>query len=223
MADHVVPRMRTTEPEGCDCRSDSPLVGPDAPMGLVGRLRRAGPFILIYLTNEVIGHVPLLRARLAWYRRIIGLEIGPHTVVQRGCVIGFYGPGQVRRADSRIGSGTIVNRDCTIDFRGHLKIGDNVSISPEVAIVTAQHQYNTPAFEIEHGSVSIGNNVWIGMRAMVLPGADIGDGAVVAAGAVVVGRVPPLAVVGGVPAKIIGQRNPDAARYTFRLRPGPLE
>jgi maltose O-acetyltransferase len=125
----------------------------------------------------------------------------------------------VRRARSRIGRNTIVNRGCTIDARGSIQIGENVSISPEVAIVTAQHQYNSPTFDIEHGEVVIEDNVWIGIRAMILPGSHIGHGAVVAAGAVVRGKVPPLTVVGGVPARPIGMRDEESARYVFDVPP----
>lgn len=61
---------------------------------------------------------------------------------------------------------------------------------------------------IKHGSIIIGNDVWIGMRAIVMNGVTIGDGAVIGAGAVVTKDVPPYAIVGGVPAKIIKYRFP---------------
>lgn len=61
-------------------------------------------------------------------------------------------------------------------------------------------------FEGEHLPIIIGDYVWVGVNATILKGVKIGDGAVVAAGAVVVEDVPPYTIVGGVPAKIIGQR-----------------
>lgn len=59
------------------------------------------------------------------------------------------------------------------------------------------------------GDTAIGNDVWLGYDALVLPGVTVGDGAVVAARAVVAGDVPPYAVVGGNPAKVLKQRFPD--------------
>ena len=191
----------------------------ELPRGLLGWCRYVGPPAQSYLTNEIVNRVPSFGFRLWWYRRAIGLEIGEGVSIYRGCYMAYYGPRQVRRSASRIGSNTIINRDCTIDLRGCIQIGDNVSVSPGVAIVTAQHRYNTPTFEIEHGGVVIEDNVWIGMRAMVLPGAHIGAGAVVAAGAVVTGKVPPLTVVGGVPARAIGMRDAESARYIFETQP----
>jgi maltose O-acetyltransferase len=186
---------------------------------LLERCRQVAPPAVSYLTNEVVNRIPAFWFRHGWYRRIVGLRIGEGAAIYRGCYIAYYGPGQVRRARSSIGRNTIVNRGCTIDIRGRVHIGDNVSISPEVAIVTAQHGYNTPSFEIEHGEVVIEDNVWIGIRATILPGAHIGHGAVVAAGAVVRGKVPPLTVVGGVPARPIGMRDPESARYVFDTPP----
>jgi maltose O-acetyltransferase len=64
--------------------------------------------------------------------------------------------------------------------------------------------------------------VWIGVRATVLPGVHIGRGAVVAAGAVVTRDVAPLSIVAGVPARVIGRRDPDGLNYAFNHRSPPL-
>ena len=203
-----------------DTETDRPRVPRgESPRGLLGWCRYVGPPAHSYLTNEIVNRVPAFWFRLAWYRRAVGLEIGEGAVIYRDCYIAYYGPRQVRRAPSRIGRNTIINRRCTIDVRGCVQIGENVSISPGVNIVTAQHKYNSPTFDIEHGTVVIEDNAWIGMHAMILPGAHIGAGAVVAAGAVVTGEVPPLTVVGGVPARAIGMRDKESARYIFDTRP----
>jgi maltose O-acetyltransferase len=86
-----------------------------------------------------------------------------------------------------------------------------VSISPQVAIVTVPQ----PAADVHPpasgGPVRIDDHVWIGMRAMIMPGVTVGRGAIVAAGALVTEDVAPLDIVGGVPARTIGRRKIDPA------------
>ncbi|HPU00025.1 MAG TPA: DapH/DapD/GlmU-related protein, partial [Armatimonadota bacterium] len=77
-----------------------------------------------------------------------------------------------------------------------------------VHLITAQHDMNDPDFANVLAPIVIEDYVWIGSRATVLPGVRIGRGAVVAAGAVVTRDVAPLTVVGGVPARPIGERKP---------------
>lgn len=95
---------------------------------------------------------------------------------------------------------------------GHVCIGDNVLMGPEVIILTSGHKYENADELIRNQGrlpekpVYVGNDVWIGARAIILPGVRIEDGAVIGAGAVVTKDVPPYTVVGGVPAKIIKQR-----------------
>ena len=95
---------------------------------------------------------------------------------------------------------------------GYITIGDNVMMAPGVTILTTNHRFDRtdiPMIEQGHVSapVSIGNDVWIGQRAMIMPGVHIGNGCIVAAGAVVTKDVPDFAVVGGVPARILKYRN----------------
>lgn len=105
-----------------------------------------------------------------------------------------------------IGDGTCVNKQCVLDGRGGLTIGDNVDIAQGVNIWTEQHDYNSPSYKSVKAPVVIEDYVWIASRATVLPGVTIGRGAVVASCAVVTKDVPPLAIVAGVPARIIGHR-----------------
>jgi acetyltransferase-like isoleucine patch superfamily enzyme len=81
-----------------------------------------------------------------------------------------------------------------------------------VIIFSSQHRYNIEGVPIlfqghEKKRVSIGKDVWIGANAVILPGVTIGDGAIIGAGAVVTGDVEPYSIVGGVPARKIGERN----------------
>lgn len=167
-----------------------------------------------YLTNYIINRIPSFSVRHLWYRRALGIQLGDGSGIFLGCYIWFCSLGQLRRNGLRIGKHCRINRNCCLDARGSLSIGDNVSISPEVAILTMQHFYNDPTFADDFRPVVIEDHVWIGARAMIMPGVTVGRGAVVAAGAVVTKDVAPRGIVGGVPAKPIGFRDLDP-HYVF--------
>lgn len=113
----------------------------------------------------------------------------------------------------RIGSYSNVNKNSLLDGRGgNLVIGNSVDIAQEVNIWTLEHDYNDPDYIAKGKSVVIEDYVWIASRATILPGVHIGRGAVVATCAVVTKDVPPLAIVAGIPAKIIGWRE-DNMKY----------
>jgi acetyltransferase-like isoleucine patch superfamily enzyme len=113
-----------------------------------------------------------------------------------------------------IGDGSVIGFDAILDGRGGLTIGRNVNLSSEVAIWTAQHDHRSPTFAARCAPVTIGDRAWLSFRTTILPGVTIGDGAVVAAGAVVTTDVPPFAIVGGIPARIIGVRTRELS-YEF--------
>ncbi|WP_282022816.1 maltose O-acetyltransferase [Priestia flexa] len=109
-----------------------------------------------------------------------------------------------------VGENFYANFDCLILDICPVTIGDNCMLAPGVHIYTATH----PLDPIERNSgreygkpVVIGNNVWIGGRAIINPGVTIGDNAVIASGAVVTKDVPPNTVVGGNPARVIKEIN----------------
>lgn len=167
---------------------------------------------LNYFTNHVVSHVPSFGLRRRWYQAL-GVEVDAGADVFMDCYLWFYGPRQIARTGARIGRDSVINRGCLLDVRGPLTIGDNVSISPGVAIITTQHDYRVPGFPLQTRPVVIEDNVWIGARATILPGSKIGRGAVVAAGSVVAGNVAPLSVVVGTPARVVGSRPLDALDY----------
>lgn len=108
-----------------------------------------------------------------------------------------------------IGSGSGLGVNCLV--HGPLEIGEKVMMGPDVVILT--HTHNIDRTDIPMGDqesrvakVTIGNDVWIGMRSIIMPGVRIGNGAVIGAGAVVTKDVPDYAIVGGVPAKVIKYR-----------------
>lgn len=108
-----------------------------------------------------------------------------------------------------IGSGSGVGVNCKIN--GPLEIGEKVMMGPDVAILTHSHNIDRTDIPMaDQGAsvskVTIGNDVWIGMRSIIMPGVTIGNGAVIGAGAVVTKDVPDYAIAGGVPAKVIKYR-----------------
>ncbi|GAA4833476.1 maltose acetyltransferase domain-containing protein [Paenibacillus vulneris] len=105
-----------------------------------------------------------------------------------------------------VGNHFYANFDCVILDVCEVRIGENCFIAPGVHIYTATHPLNP--FERVSGAefgkpVTIGNNVWIGGRAVINPGVTIGDNVVIASGAIVTKDVPSNVVVGGNPAKVI--------------------
>lgn len=175
--------------------------------------------LLNYATNHLVSRIPSYYLRRAWYHRVMGIDMGERSAVQLGCYLWSYGPRSNRRQRTRIGARTVINRGCTIDARSGLRIGDDVSISPEVAILTTQHDLNNADFALQGSAVVIEDHVWIGMRAMIMPGVTVGRGAVVAAGAIVTHDVAPLEIVAGVPARPVGRRGIDPQ---YRLPHAPL-
>ena len=111
-----------------------------------------------------------------------------------------------------IGPQTAVGAFNVIHGGGGVRIGSSCLLGPFVAIYSENHRFSDPAIPIrdqgeERAEVSIGDDVWIGAHAAVLAGVSIGDGAVVAAGAVVTRDVPEGAIMGGVPRRAIGKRS----------------
>ena len=108
-----------------------------------------------------------------------------------------------------IGSGSGLGVNCLV--HGPLEMGDNVMMGPDVVILTHSHKFDRTDIPMcQQGSVvknvTIGNDVWIGMRAVIMPGVKIGNGVIIGSGSIVTKDIPDYAVVGGVPARIIKYR-----------------
>lgn len=140
---------------------------------------------------------------MAALRHLVRFEMGTDVAVERG--VRVEGRGGVT-----VGDRCQINRDVLLDGRGGLSIGSDVNISPEVIVLSGDHDPNSPTFESRPRPVVISDRVWVATRALVLPGTFIEEGALVAAGAVVHGVVPAWSIVGGNPAKVIGRRSRDA-------------
>lgn len=103
-----------------------------------------------------------------------------------------------------VGKNVFISFDCHFQDWGGIYIGDNVLIGSQTVLATINHSLLPEERSNNHPSpIHIGNGVWIGTHVTILPGVNIGDHAVIAAGAVVAQDVPADVVVGGVPAKII--------------------
>lgn len=116
----------------------------------------------------------------------------------------------------QIGEGSSIGFRNHLDCRSGLEIGKNVCLASDVTIWTLHHDYNDVHFSAKGGKVTIGDYAWLCSNCIILPGVTIGEGAVVAAGAVVCKDVEPWTVVGGVPAKKISERE----RKEYDYRPG---
>lgn len=171
-----------------------------------------------YLTNHVISHIPSYTVRHAWYCHVLGWNIGPNASILLGQHVQMAG---VRTSGRKvvIGKGTVINQGCLLYTTGGIIIGEQVSISSGAWLVTGTHDINHPQFIDSYKPIVIGDHAWIGMRATVLGGITIGEGAVIMAGAMVTRDVPPFAVVGGVPAKVVGDRHLCDPSYSLNFRP----
>lgn len=156
-------------------------------------------FIINYLPNHIINRIPFYFIRHSYYRYILGIKMGKGSSIHMNTFI--------NRNKIFIGKNSVINRSCYLDGRGGLRIGNNVSISPEVHLITASHDINSSDFKYIESQIVIEDYVWVGTKAIILPGIKLGKGCVVASGAVVTKDVPDFKIVGGVPAKIIKERN----------------
>jgi len=138
--------------------------------------------------------LPVLRERLA--KAGDGADVRPPF----HCDYGF---------NISLGTGVFLNFNCVILDVVAVSIGDRTQIGPGVQILTADHPRDSAErlSGLEFGRpISIGQNVWIGGAAVILPGVTIGDGAIIVAGAVVTRDVPPGLTVVGNPARQVSDR-----------------
>jgi len=154
-----------------------------------------------------IGNIPFHSVRKLFYW-LSGIKLGSGSTIHTGAR--FYDPKNITIGkDSIIGEGTV------LDGRDIINIGDHVDIASQVMIYNSQHDIHSDAFEAISGPVVIKDYVFIGPRAIILPGVTIGVGAVVGAGAVVTKDVPDFSIVGGVPAQVIGERKNKDLHYVL--------
>ena len=149
--------------------------------------------------------IPIHHVRRFAYR-FGGMTIGRGSTIHTG--MSMFAPSGIV-----IGEDTIIGEKSTIDGRGKVTIGNHVDIASEVMIYTSEHDVNDATFKAIVAPVVIKDYVFIGPRAIVLPGVTIGKGAVVGACAVVTKNVEDYMIVGGVPAQVIGERKNKNPSY----------
>ena len=152
-----------------------------------------------------VGYVPLHSIRKLFYF-LAGMKIGKGSAIHMWA--SFFEPKNIS-----IGEGTIIGDHAFLDGRAALKIGNHVDIASEVMIYNSEHDLESVDFHAREEAVEIGDYVFIGPRAIILPGVRVGRGAVIAAGAVVTKDVPDFTIVGGVPAQVIGERKNKNPKY----------
>ncbi len=138
--------------------------------------------------------------------RFCGIKIGKGSTIHVGAR--FYQPSNIK-----IGEGTIIGYRSFLDGRAPLTIGNHVDIASEVMIYNSEHDVHSNDMRAIEEPVQIEDYVFIGPRVIIMPGVKIGKGAVIAGGAVVTKDVPQMTIVGGVPAKVIGERKAKDLNY----------
>ncbi len=174
---------------------------------IVRRIKAVWLEIIVMKAHIVGCIVPSHHLRRAFYR-LVGMKIGNGSSIHMK--LSLYNP-----AGISIGEDTIIGERCTLDGRAKLTIGSHVDVASEVMIYNSEHNINDPKFTATTAPVTIEDYVFIGPRAIILPGVVIGKGAVVGAGAVVTKDVESNMIVGGVPAKVIGER--QSKNHSYKL------
>lgn len=181
---------------------------------IVNRLQSIWLELVTGLLWWFVGYIPFHHFRRLAYR-LSGMRIGRGSTIHM--LARIFDPRTIK-----IGNDTIIGERVTLDGRRQLlgsnagiTIGDHVDIASEVMIWTAEHDLASTAWRAREEAVTIDDYVFIGPRAIILPGVHVGRGAVVAAGAVVTKNVAPMMIVGGVPAKEIGTRPVTQLDYTL--------
>lgn len=169
--------------------------------------KRASTILLEFVVFllHIAGYIPLHHVRRFFYR-LAGITIGSGSTIHMGAR--FYNPATIV-----IGDDTIIGEKVVLDGREKLEIGSHVDIASEVMIYNSQHDVEDADFAAFSKPVSIEDYVFIGPRVIILPGVVVKKGAVVAAGAVVTKDVQPFQIVGGVPARVIGERREKDPHY----------
>ena len=154
--------------------------------------------------NRIINKLPSRHIR-RWFYQLLGARFGKDCFPCRRVEI-------LLPKGLTLGDRVTVGWYAELDARGGITVGNDTNISSHVKLITGSHDIDDPNYTADFLPIHIGHHCWIGTGAMILQGVNIGDGAVIAAGAVVSKDVEPWTVVGGIPAKVIRKRS-DNVEY----------
>lgn len=180
----------------------------DSQKGLTWKVKQLLNGWMFYRARR-LGRVPCQKYRTFILKHVFQMEIADHVVI--------YSWGIIRAPwNISIGRGTIVGSDASLDGRNFIKIGENVNISTGINIYTEQHDINDPYFRSLNsgGSVVIENRAWISSHSIILPNVHVGEGAILASGALTAKDLDAFGIYAGVPAKKIGERTREL-KYEF--------
>ena len=177
-------------------------------------LKQSLRIICLLIYYIVLRHLPAGNHRgTGWLSVVRGfvcrgifLKAGKRIIVEKGAYVGT-GSGITIGSNAGIGENAKIY--------GPVSIGDDVMMGPDVIIYTVHHRYDdtTVPMRVQGRSpvepVTIEEDVWVGARAIIMPGVTVGRGAIVGAGAVVTSDVESMTVVGGVPARVIKHRTAE--------------
>lgn len=160
-------------------------------------------FELLFL--KYVGFIPC-----HFIRKIIYILAGLNMPLDSNIYMGanFFNP-----AGITIGHDSLVGSNAFLDGRAPLIIGNHTSLASEVMIYNDEHNIHDQNYSNSFGPVTIGDYVFIGPRAIIMPNIKIGGGAVIAAGAIVTKNIPDFEVWGGIPAKKISDRKIKNPNY----------
>lgn len=153
--------------------------------------------VLWRATEKILCVVPsVLRIMLL---RSFGAKIGKRCLICRGAR--FYAPWNFECGDF-----VCVGPRVEVYCKDKVTVGNQVVISQDAYLCTASHDIHSKTMALVTKQIRIGNHVWIAAKATVLPGVEVGDGAVIGACAVVAKDVRPWAIAVGNPASVVGER-----------------
>lgn len=173
-------------------------------------LRLLFGYLCFHIGNAIPGFAFLGRLKIVFYR-LSGIKIGADALVVGPLKVDYSLSDDVL-SSIEIGAGTYIGRDFRVStFKSTVTIGQNCQIASDVSLETNTHRLNawTGPFRIRFQKpIVIRDGVWIGAKALILPGVTIGENAVVAGGSVVTKDVPANTLWGGSPAKLIRDLQP---------------